>query len=179
MIPFGKVLRVGNFCVLKKTKSLTKEQVKQLRTNENIPPEVSKEFSRSGLPYIQVYAISDCWKVEFACTMNMFRFIDSMKVYGFDNVQCSNKAWLGNFTEESQKALTNLFNMMFADSTTVGDPEYWVSKNDTLSAYLQREIDKHKEISDEDDAKILKEEQAKFEANQTSKEMANEISKED
>ena len=102
-----------------------------------------------------------------------------MRVYGFDNVECPNKTWYGLFTEDSQKALTNLFNMMFADSTTVGDPEYWIAKNDALNGYLQREIDKHKEVSDEDDAKILKEEQAKFEANQTSKEMANEINKED
>ena len=61
VLPFGRKIQVGNYTVLKYTKTLTKQQLKSIREDKDIHPEVKRQLTRNGLPYIKVEAISMIW----------------------------------------------------------------------------------------------------------------------
>lgn len=164
-IPFGKKLRVGNFYVLKHTKSIDKNELKRWRTAKGIPVEIQRTLSRGGLPYIKVSTISENWSVELACTQRMYMVIDSQHTE------------MGVFTNESVTNLKNLFTMWYADTCLIGDNEYLKDKGNAIKAFMDRQ--KAKEITKEEEADILKEEETKLKAEENLKDMADKINKED
>lgn len=80
---FGKKYRVGNFEIIKLSRSLTKNEIKQLRTEAGIPVSVQKYLTRGSLPYIKVRTISGMWALEWSVGMTMFNIFDSAD---FENV---------------------------------------------------------------------------------------------
>ena len=159
-MPFGKKFRVGNFEYLKITRVLGKKELNELRNNIGIPQSVRKNLQRGGLPYILVQAISGIWSISFACGSAMYNFIEYQNGNG----------------ETGEKALYNLFIMMYSDTAILGDNEYWTEKKKTLDAFMKR--CKEKEVSKEEDDKELDALRTEEEAKAAIIDMANEINKE-
>lgn len=135
---FGKKYRVGNFTVLKYTKSLTKKELASLR--EDLPRDVRKTLQRNGVPYIKIEAVSGIWAIEFCCNTDMFRMIDVLLA--------------GGGTEVDVTGLTHMFLMWFTDTCIRGDREYVEAKAQAMKAFLDRQ--KAAAVSDEADAEALK-----------------------
>ena len=75
---FGKKLYCGNFVVTKKSRSLSKQELKELRDKEGIREDVRKHLTRGSLPYICVETVGGGWKVEFGIGTTMFEAIDAL-----------------------------------------------------------------------------------------------------
>lgn len=128
---YGKKIKVSNFYMLKTSKSLSKAELKMLRSASNIPEDVQKSLQRGSLPYIKVATVTDSWSVEFVAGTVMFNALDELTVlhdadgnyqlYGVEarNAEATFVAW-------------------FADTTTLGDVEYLIAKQKLLSEYLDR-----------------------------------------
>lgn len=155
MLDYGKKIQVGNFEVLKFTRSLSSKELKRLRNNEGIPKEIQKRLQRGGVPFIKVTTISGSWGIEFSDGTAVFRYIDEA---------------------DDLDSLRNIFTMFFADTTTFGDREYWEDKGNALHAYMDRL--RAKDISKEDDDKILKDEEDYMKDTKTVEEMAEHLKKE-
>lgn len=155
-LPFGKKIQVGNFEVLKFTRSLSRQETANVRRRSGLPAEARKHLSRSGLPFIKVSSISGSWSIEFSAVTLMYRYIDETK---------------------DTDALRNFFTMFFADTTTFGDQEYWDAKGKALFAYMKR-IEAKKSSADED-AALLSEEQAYEESKERVESIRKEVSDED
>jgi hypothetical protein len=163
-IPFGKKLRVGNFYVLKHTKSISGSELKRWRTAKGIPAEIQRTLGRGGLPYIKVSTIGENWSIELACTQHMYMVIDSQPTE------------MGVFTDEAVTNLKNLFTTWYADTCLIGDNEYLEDKGRAIKAFMERQ--KAKDVSEEEDAKILKEEQVRLKAEKDLQDMADNTGKE-
>lgn len=162
MLPFGKKISVRNFVILKNTKTLKSGELKKLRNAQGIPADVQKHLQRGGIPYIKVSSVSGSWSVEFICGTVMYSFIDTRPIL---------ESPAGTIlTKESEKSLHNLFVMMFADCTVLGDKEYLDAKADALQAFMNRQ--QASNISDEEDKKTLDELQSEAEAKDNLAELA-------
>lgn len=159
-LEYGKKYRVGNFYVLKVNRVLRKSEVEELRNQMNIPMDLRKSLQRSQLPYIKVAAISGVWSIEFCCNTSVYNMIDK---------------WLAGDDEEQKASLHHIFNMMFTDTTVMGDGQYLSDKAKAMKALMERH--KAPEISDEDDSKILDDMKADEEAKATIVDMAEQIKK--
>jgi len=137
-MPFGQKARVGNFSVLKYTKSLTKREVEQLRTD--IAPHIRKHLQRGGLPYIKVEAISGIWAIEFCCNTNVFGMIDGI---------------IGSGDKNKMTTLAHIFNMWYMDTCLPGDAQYQEDKAKAIKGYMNR--CNAKAVSKEEDDKTLDE----------------------
>ena len=87
MLKFGKKYRVGNFYLLKITRSLSKDEYSKLRDDAGIPKEYRYGLRRAGMPVIVVGTISDNWKVMYTPFMNMFMVLDNLKVNEKDDLE--------------------------------------------------------------------------------------------
>ena len=157
-MPFGKRFKVGNFEYLKITRVLGKKELNELRNQIGIPQSVRKHLQRGGLPYILVQSIGGSWSISFSCGTAMYNFID------FQN---------GN-GETGEKALYNLFIMMYSDTAILGDNEYWNDKKKALDAFMKR---CNKAVSKEEDDKELEAVKKHEEAKATIVDMENELKK--
>ena len=128
---FGKKVKVGNFYLLKYSKSLSSKELSKLRDAADVPAEMRKYLSRGSLPYIKVSTVTDSWSVEFVMGMNMFNVLDGVKV-----VHDGEGVYQLYGTEE--RNVHALLVGMFADTTTLGDIEYNVAKQKLLSEYVDR-----------------------------------------
>lgn len=151
VLPFGRKIQVGNFTVLKYNKVLTKHQMKQLREDKDIHPEVRKTLSRAGLPFIKVEAISQIWSVEFCCNTGVFMFIDRVLALA---ILADAKKEEPEY--ESLADFAHLFGMWMTDTCVQGDSIYYADKGKALEALIQRQK-AAADISKEDDDKILDE----------------------
>lgn len=140
-LEFGKKVSCGNYYILKKSKSLSKAEVKYLRDHANIPAEVQKHLQRASLPYIKVATMSDSWCVEFVIGMNMYEFIDSVKVAMDDE---GNRMLVG----EELNSMEHIFVQMMCDTTIVGDKEYRLGKLQLQKEYLERMSKRRNEEAD-------------------------------
>ena len=140
-LEFGKKVSVGNYYILKHSKSLTKNEVKRLRTANNIPADVQKHLERASLPYIKVATVTDSWNVDFVMGTSMYDALDGVNVVmdGEGNRQL--------FGVEAKNVEATIV-AMFADTTTVGDYEYQVEKQKLLAAYLDRASKAKNEAAD-------------------------------
>ena len=171
MLPFGKKLRVRNFVVLKYKKSLRPSELKELRNQKGIPSEVQRHLQRGGLPYIKVETLAGDWSAEFICASTMYNYIDTRRMMtepGFEN----------QLTQDSLDSLHNLFVLMYADCTILGDAEYLEAKALALKAYMERKMGggepETAEAKAEDD-KVTEELAADERAKATIVDMASEI----
>lgn len=172
VLPFGRKIQVGNFTVLKYTKTLTKQQMKQLRDDKDIHPEVRKTLSRAGLPFIKVEAISQIWSIEFCCNTGVFMFID--RVLALAVIADAKKE---EPEYESIADFAHLFGMWMADTCVQGDSIYYADKGKALQALIERQK-ASKDISKEDDDKILDEMKKEEETKANIIEMANHLKEE-
>lgn len=140
-LEFGKKVSVGNYYILKHSKSLMKNEVKRLRTANNIPADVQKHLERASLPYIKVATVTDSWSIDFVIGTSMYDALDGVKVVmdGEGNRQL--------YGVEAKNVEATIV-AMFADTTTVGDYEYQVEKQKLLGAYLDRASKAKNEAAD-------------------------------
>lgn len=155
-LQFGKKVQVGKFEVLKFSRSMSGKDVKKLRKASGIPDELHKNLQRGSLPFVKVTTISGSWGVEFCAGTAMYRYIDE------------------NIDDDS---LSNIFTMFFADTTVFGDEKYWSDKGEALKEYMDRL--RAKDITKEDDDKILDDEREYLENVKTADEMADMLRKEE
>lgn len=123
----GKIYHAGNFIIKKFTRTLTKEQMRQLRDGINMSREVQRNLQRIGLPFIKVSTVSGSWSVEWAFGMSFFKAIDEMPV---------NED--GEFYGVALDNLTMILTCMFADTSVVGDMEYMAEKQKLMHKYFDR-----------------------------------------
>lgn len=128
---FGKKICVGNFVLMKKTRVLSKREMKALRDLEKIPEDKRKILSRGTVPYIRVSDVGGGWSLEVSLEHTMFDALDALTIV---------RAGLGRLTvpgiegKNAEAILTG----MFVDTTIVGDMEYQKEKIRVMSAYLER-----------------------------------------
>lgn len=128
---FGKKIFVGNFVLMKKTRTLSKREMKALRDLEKIPEDKRKILSRGTVPYIRVSDVGGGWSLEVSLEHTMFDALDALTIV---------RAGLGRLTvpgiegKNAEAILTG----MFVDTTIVGDMEYQKEKIRVMSAYLER-----------------------------------------
>lgn len=130
-LQFGKNVKVGNFVVQKFTKSLSKKELKAMRSAAGIPADVQEHLQRAKLPYIKVSTVSGSWSVEWVIGSMMYRAIEAVPVARDAE---GNLLYYGN----GYKNLYAIFNAMFTDTCTVGDFEYQKAKQELMEAYLER-----------------------------------------
>lgn len=174
VLPFGKKIQVGNYTVLKYTKTLTKSQLKQLRDDKEIHPEVRKQLSRSGLPYIKVEAISQIWAIEFCCNTGVYLHIDRVLPKAILAAQEGRKLEYDSIAD-----FAHMFSMWMTDTCVQGDSIYQADKGNALKALLERQAAvKAETVEDKakDDA-VLEEVKAEAEAKAQIVDMAKTIEK--
>jgi len=133
ILPFGQQIKVGNFTVLKFNKTLTKNQLKQIRSEKGIPPEIQKKITRAGLPYIKVEALSQIWSIQFCCNTAVFRTIDHLLPKALIAAET------GEEVETTLADFMHLFNMWFTDTSVNGDAQYMMDKGNALAALIERQ----------------------------------------
>lgn len=161
-LPFGKKIIVGNFYIVKITKTLSKREINALRDDLGIPKEMRKHLHRSGLPYIVVSTMDEGWSVRFALGTTMYRFIEEE---------------YGRFDDGGSDVLRNLFLMMYMDCTVLGDAAYLEDKGKALNAFIARQ--KAPEVDKAADDEILKAELSELNARETIKDMAKDVLEEE
>ena len=135
---FGRKVQVGNFTVMKFARAMRKKELAQSRRELGLPEDMWKYLTRSGVPFIKVSANSGIWNMEFGIGMVMFSFIEN----AIDTGQ----------TEAMEKILT----MIYADSSTVGDTQYWNDKIDALKRFVERKTAEAKDEGEEEDLAVVK-----------------------
>lgn len=174
VLPFGKKVQVGNYTVLKHTKVLTGQQMRELRESKDIDPEVRRQLSRAGLPYIKVEAISRIWSVEFCCNTAVYMFIDRVLPLA---ILADAEKREPEF--ESLADFAHLFGMWMTDTCVQGDSIYYADKGKALQALIERQkATAGKEETAEEkaaDDKILDELRKDEEAKATIIDMTNRI----
>lgn len=140
-LEFGKKVQVGNYYILKYSKSLSKAEVKRLRSAQNIPADIQKHLQRASLPYIKVSTITDSWSVEFVFGMAMYAFFDTVH-YVYDDE--GNRLMYG----EEKNTIEHILVQMMADTTLIGDKDYRLGKMKLQKEYLEREAAKRNEAED-------------------------------
>lgn len=169
-MPFGKKLKCGNFLVLKYTKTLSKGDMKTLRSTAGIPADVQKHLQRGGLPYIKVEALSGIWAVEFCCNTQIFAVIDQLLPMAIAAAQDDEEA------DTTVADFAHLFALMMTDTMVIGDGEYQQAKAEAMRQLLERQ--KPAEVSDEEEQKVLDELANDEKAQAVIVDMVNEIKKE-
>lgn len=130
-LEFGKKVRVGNFYILKHSKSLTKAEQKLLRSASGIPADIQKHLDRMSLPYIKIATVTESWSIEFVMGMAYFNALDDVNVVMDGD---GNRQLYG----VEAKNIEAMIVAMFADTSVVGDFEYQTGKQKLLSEYLER-----------------------------------------
>ena len=167
-LKLDKIYHAGNFIIKKFTRTLTGEQIRQLRDEMNIPKDIQKKLSREGLPFIKASTVSGSWSVEWAFGMSFFKAIDEIPVN--EN---------GEFYGTALDNLTMILTCMFADTSVVGDMEYMAEKQKLMHKYFDRMAKKgeptEEEIKESEKAadEVLKNEEHKATLINMAKEVEN------
>lgn len=160
---FGKRYQVGNFYMIKVTKTLPKKELSLIR--EWIPEEMKRDMPRHGMPYIKVGTISGSWGIEFGPLERMFSALD-----GASKEELSDS--------ETINMLSNLFSGMYVDTSLLGDKKYNVAKSKALKALTERLAKAKKEETEEEkaaDDAIIEEMKKDIEVEKTLIKMAKEV----
>ena len=157
---FGKKYRIGNFEVVKVSRSLTKAEIAEIK--KNYPEEVKNIVSRGAMPYIRISDISRSWAVEYSAAHMMFSAFDGVN----DDID-----------DNEREALHGIINMFFADTTIFGDNEYFSAKMKALDEFLKRSERKDTEEVVKADDEALKEVEGDYEIDKTMDDMLNDVKK--
>lgn len=155
-LEFGKKVRVGNFYILKHSKSLTKKEQKLLRSASGIPADVQAHLDRMSLPYIKVATVTESWCIEFVMGMAFFNALNSVNVV-MDGE--GNRQLYGVEAKNIEAMIVS----MFADTSVVGDFEYQKGKQELLSEFLERASKESVDNSDEKESAKALDDVAKME----------------
>lgn len=172
-LPFGKEVRIGNWKVLKFTKTLTKEQLKAVRREFETRGDARgtiKGLRRAGIPYIKVEAISGVFALTFAPNTQIFRWLDYCVPLAVEAEERGEKLD-GNGVAD----ILHVFGMWMTDVCTSGDQQYYEDKARALTALIERQRPAGNAAGTVDDDKILEELKEQEEAKATILEMAKEI----
>lgn len=131
---FGKSYRIGNFEVLKLSRSLGKNELKRLRDERQVPEELRKHLTRGSLPYIKVRAISGIWGIEWSAGTAMFNLFDGCFVDDGAN------------GPDVIEGLKGLLSRMYSLCSIVGDKQMNADLTKALSDFLER-----RKANDEED----------------------------
>lgn len=154
---FGKKYRVGNFEIIKLSRSLTKNEIKQLRTEAGIPASVQKYLTRGSLPYIKVRTISGMWALEWSVGMTMFNIFDSAD---FENAN-------------EREAMKGLLTRFYSITSVLGDAQMERDIQKVFADFLGR-IKANKDNKEEEKA-ILDNIEAKMKAEKNISEIGKEV----
>ena len=113
---FGKKVYAGNFVMMKKSRALSKAEMRQIRDDAGIPEDKRKMLSRGALPYIRVECAGGGWALEVGINQTMFEALDHLSV-----ARDKTGDWRVPGVE-GQNAATMLAGM-FVETTVVGDAE--------------------------------------------------------
>lgn len=130
---YGKKVYVGNFWMMKKSRSLSKKEMRELREKDNLAPEVRKNLSRSALPYIHIENISGGWEMNIGIGMSMYGALD-----GLVTAPGGDRGWYVPGIEglNAEAVIAG----MFVDTTIVGDEEYQAAKYRVMREYIERTV---------------------------------------
>lgn len=171
---FGKNIRIGNYVVLKFTKSLSKSQLNGLRADNNVPADVKKRLSRAGIPYIKVEAISGIFSLTFCFNTQVFRWLDYCIPAALEAQERGE-----TLSQNSVADILHVFGMWMTDVCTTGDQKYYEDKANALKALIERQkaFAGAAETAEEkaEDDKTLEEIKADEEAKAKLREMAKEL----
>lgn len=173
-LPYGKEIKIGNYKVLKFTKSLSKSQLKGLRADENVPAGLKKQLARAGIPYIKVEAISGIFALTFCFNTQVFRWLDYCIPVAFEAQEKGE-----TLAKNSVADILYVFGMWMTDVCTTGDQKYYEDKANALKALIERQksiagaVETPEEKAEDD--KILEEVKADEEAKAKLVEMAKEV----
>lgn len=148
---FGKNYKVGNYVVVKKSRSLSKSEVKRLRDQQGIPADVQKHLQRSSLPFIVVLCTSGSWSVSYVCGMSVYALLDRNLPKAVEQDENPQDGYDG----PSLADFAHMFNMWYMDTCIVGDSLYQQDKANAFKSLMDRQ--KAVEVPKEDDDKILEE----------------------
>jgi len=126
---FGKSYRIGNFEVVKLSRSLKKSELKMLRDEAKVPEELRKHLTRGSLPYVKVRAISGIWAIEWSAGTAMFNLFDG----------CLGSA--GSDETDVLEGLKGLVSRMYSLCSIVGDRQMNADLTKALSDFLGRRDD--------------------------------------
>lgn len=164
---FGKKYQVGNFYMIKVTKTLLKRELSVIR--EWIPEEIRKDIPRHGMPYIKVSTITGSWGIEFGPLERMFSALD-----GATEEELSDA--------ETLRMLSNLFSGMYVDTSMLGDKKYNTAKSKALKELTERLAKVKKGETEEEkaeDDRILDEMKDEMNKAETILKMASRLKEED
>lgn len=168
-LPFGKRVKCGNYYVLKTARTLSRSELKRLRSNDKVPSYIKKHLQRGTLPCIKVSTVVDSWNVQFMVGMTMFNAIDEIPVFHDGD---GNYEFLG----EQALNLANLINFWACATSTVGDVEFQADVINAMHRYLDRMSEKNKKpLAGKDNESVLKEEENTERRGKELLEMAKEI----
>ena len=123
---FGKSYRIGNFEVVKLSRSLKKSELKMLRDEAKVPEELRKHLTRGSLPYVKVRAISGIWAIEWSAGTAMFNLFDGC---------------LGSDETDVLEGLKGWVSRMYSLCSIVGDRQMNADLTKALSDFLGRRND--------------------------------------
>lgn len=175
-LPFGKEVRIGNWKVLKLTKTLSKEQIESLRKQQGVSEKAkpSKKLKRAGIPYIKVEAISGIFALTFCFNTQVFRWLDYCIPAALEAQKNGE-----TLSQNSVADILHVFGMWMTDVCTTGDQKYYEDKANALKALIERQkaFAGAAETAEEkaEDDKILEEVKADEEAKAKLVEMSKEV----
>lgn len=160
---FGKKYRVGNYYMVKVSKSLSGAEQSALRSY--LPEELKRGLHRRSLPYIRIGTISGSWAIEFSLFEGMFTALDGATEEELRDTETLN-------------LLHNLFTGFHVDTTMMGDKEYNQAKSAALQSFLERRASEMRPETGEEktaDDKIVEEMKSDFEKEDAMVRMAKEF----
>ena len=129
---FGKKVYAGNFVMMKKSRALSKAEMRQIRDDAGIPEDKRK------MPYIRVECAGGGWALEVGINQTMFEALDHLSV-----ARDKTGDWRVPGVEGKNAAA--VLAGMFVDTTVVGDAEYQKEKLRVMGEYLDRKTAEKKE----------------------------------
>lgn len=135
---FGKSYRIGNFEVVKLSRSLSKSELKRLRDEAKVPEELRKHLTRGSLPYIKVRAISGIWAIEWSAGTAMFNLFDGCLGSAGRTERTGNA---GSDETDVLEGLKGLVSRMCSLCSIVGDRQMNADLTKALSDFLGRRDD--------------------------------------
>lgn len=135
---FGKSYRIGNFEVVKLSRSLSKSELKRFRDEAKVPEELRKHLTRGSLPYVKVRAISGIWAIEWSAGTAMFNLFDGCLGSAGRTERTGNA---GSDETDVLEGLKGLVSRMYSLCSIVGDRQMNADLTKALSDFLGRRDD--------------------------------------